>query len=286
MAIKIGVAIAPIANKLFEDIQKLVETIFVNEIGIKHIEIHTQFLDDFTEFWFNLSKKSGMSYSIHCPHMYFKIPTNFCSANAKDILISDEWLEKSIKYSKKLKVKNIIIHPDLPKDCKKSNAKQHGREILLEHIKRAISMLNKKQSILIETMPDKDYCLSTPNEFKKFLKNFNSKEKKHIGICWDIGHGIQAVGEKKKLNFPRLLKKQIKEIHISGIKKTNKRFKDHYPINEKNIKYLIKPIQELKKIKYNKKIVMEIITKNPADIAESNKILKKLIENTKNKSPF
>ncbi len=259
---KIGVSIKPIIQ-IAEDPQEIFETIFVEGVGFDYVEAHTDNLDDFEIFILKLIENLGIKFSLHCPHMYSSVKVNFCSANKKDIKNADHWLKKSIEYAKKLKAKNIIIHPDLPKNCSKKKA----LNILEKHIKNNINNLRNNQRILIENMPGKDYALSTPKEFKNFLKRF----KKQVFVCWDIGHEIGRF-RKQEFYFPKILKNKIKEVHISGVVN----YGDHHPLTKGNLK-LKECIESLKKIKYKDAIIFEIVTNNPLDIIESKEILDKFV---------
>lgn len=269
---KIGVAIAPLAHFL-EDIQEAGEVVFVREAGIKHVEIHTNFLDKYLNIFLKMSEETGITYSVHLPHMYFSVPTNYCSAVPETIKISDEWLAKSINYAKQIDAKNIIIHADIPEEC----SKQEALNLLEKHIRDNFALLNKGQRILIENMPGKNYSLSTPKEFKGFLKRF--KNSKKIGMCWDIGHEIQRHG-KLMFDFPNQLGSKIKEVHISGVHKSKNvhEYGDHYPINKESVLDLKKIGSLLKEINYNGVIIMEIITYNPAEIIESKNEVEKAVK--------
>jgi len=269
---KIGISIAPLlqAKEVFPDIQELIELLVSSEIGIKNFEIHTN--PDLIQLEIlKLFKVSGAKFSIHLPHIYSKPPINFCSTKPSDIKFAREALETSIEIAKELKAKNIIIHPDISKAC----TKQQAQEILRQHLKYGLNLINKDQFLLIENMPGKQYTFYSPAPMKKFIDSFNSKQ---IGACWDVGHAKIAIGN-KFLEFPKILKKQIKEVHILDVKKGKKsyeKYTDHHTLGS-GILNFNKIIKELKKIKFNNLIIMEIIPKEASGIEISKKILEKAI---------
>lgn len=258
---RVGISIKPVLP-LMEDMQEFLEDIFAELDGLKDIEVHTNDLDEFTIFLLNLAKKLKINYSVHCPHFYSSQKVNFCSGNKKDIENSELWLKKSIKYAKELKSKYITIHPDVSK-----LPKEEALKIFEKHIKGNLKYLNKRQKLLIENMPGEDYPLSTPNEFKHFLKRFDNR----VGVCWDVGHEIGRF-RNQNFEFPKTLKSKIKEVHISGVIK----FKDHYPLTKGNLN-LGGCIKSLRDINYNGAIIFEIVTKNPIDIINSKKEIDRFI---------
>jgi len=267
---KIGISIAPLleAKKVFPDIQELIELFITSEIGIKNFEIHRT-PDILQEKVFENLRKLGANFSIHLPHVYTKPSVNLCSSNKKDLQRARQILEKSIQLAKELKAKNIVLHPDIPK--KISN--KQGLKILKEHINYGLKLLNKNMFLLVENMPGKSYPLYSPLPMKKFVDSFNSKQ---IGICWDVGHAKLAI-KNKFLEFPRILKKRIKEVHIVDVIKEKNKLTDHHPLGS-GILNFNKIIKELKKAKFNGLIIMEIIPKEVSEIKTSIKILKKAIK--------
>lgn len=263
---KIAISIGPVL-KFFEDLQEILEILISKELGFNIIEIHTDFVDEHFAHLLKLSEKFNISYLTHLPHLYSKEKVNFCSANKKDFEKARFWMGKTIDIAKELNSKFITLHPDPPKKCSKNKAK----EILYNHIKKALSKLNKKQMILIENMPSSKYTLSTPQEIRDFIKKFKSKQNQ-IGCTWDTTHSIIAI-DKKYLNFPLVLGNKIKEVHISDIKNGG----DHLPLGkgDLNLKEIIK---NLRKIKYNGNIVFEIVTDNIKDIKNSKDILKRALK--------
>lgn len=259
---RIGISIKPVLP-IMGDIQEFLEDIFIELDDMRDIEVHTNDLDEFTIFLLNLAKKKKVQYSVHCPHMYSQQKINFCSSTPEDIENADIWLEKSIKYAKELKSKYIIIHPDVPKKASNTQA----LDILEKHIKQNLKFLARNQQILIENMPDKEYALSTPQEFREFLRKFNNR----VGVCWDVGHEIERF-RNQEFMFPKILKSKIKEVHVSGVVN----FHDHYPLTKGNLK-IMKFVEILKKIKFRGMIILEIVTENPLDIINSKKVLDKFI---------
>ena len=267
---KIGICIAPLlqAKHIFPDLQQLLELLLSSEIGIKHFEIHT--IPDLFELEvLKLFKASGAQFSIHAPHMYTNPPLNFCSANKADIKAAREELETSIKWAKELSASHIILHPDVPKACTKKQA----LELLREHIEYGLKLIGKNQFLLLENMPGKEYTLHSPAEMKKFIDSFKSKQ---IGVCWDIGHAYLLM-KNKFLDFPKILGKRIKECHFVDVRKTGKKFTDHYPLGSGFLNYN-KIIQELKASGFNNLIIMEIIPNEASGIDISKKVLEKAIK--------
>jgi len=226
-----------------------------------HIELHSKFLDEFLVFFLELIEKSKINFSVHMPHMYSKEKVNLCSAVKKDKEKACYWLKKSIHLSKELNAKYIILHPDVPKKC----SKEKGREVLEKHIKDNMNLLKKNQMFLIENMPSKDYCISNVEEMKEFLKKF---DKSKVGCVWDIAHSYFVMKD-RFLQFPKVLEKSIKEIHICDFGKNGE---DHLVLS--------KGIMNIKKIgnsikKFKVPLILEIKPENIDDISNSRKILKK-----------
>lgn len=260
---KIGIAIAPLF-RYFEDFQEILELLVAKELDFNLIEIHTNFIDDYLLYLLKLSERFNIAYTVHIPHLYDKEKVNFCSANKSDIKKAEFWLNKSIKIAKQLKSKFITIHPDPSKNCSKEKAK----EILYEHIKSGLKQLNKNQKILIENMPSLEYTLADPKEIKEFIKKFKTNQ---VACTWDVTHAKIAIN-KRYIDFPKILKNKIKEVHISDIKNN----KDHLPLKKGNLN-ISKIIKALKDINYKGNIILEICTDNIKDIENSLSILDKNI---------
>lgn len=266
---KIGITIAPLlqAKHIFPDLQQLLELLLSSEIGIKHFEIHT--IPDLFELEIlKIFKASGATFSIHAPHMYTNPPLNFCSANKEDIKAARQGLETSIKWAKELGASHIIIHPDVPKA-----SKAEALELLREHINYGLKLINKNQLILLENMPGKEYALHSPAEMKKFIESFKSNQ---LGVCWDVGHAYILL-KNKFLDFPKILGKLIKEVHMVDVRKTGKKYTDHYPLGSGILDFK-KIIKALKKAKFNNLIVMEIIPDEASGIDISKKVLERAIK--------
>ncbi len=268
---KIGITIYPLleAENIFPTAQELIELLISSEIGLNHFEVHTNKVDLLEEEILKLIKASGAKFSVHAPYIYKDTLINFCSAKPKDIIEARKWLEKSITLAKELNAKNIIIHPDMPKKCTRKQAE----EILRQHLNYGLKIINKDQYLLLENLPGKKYTFFSPAPMKKFIGSFHSRQ---LGVCWDIGHAKQAIGN-SYLSFPRILKNLIKECHFSDIKKTRKGLTDHYPLGSGILNFK-KIIRELKKINFSGLIVMEIIPKEAGEIAISKKVLEQAIK--------
>jgi len=255
---RIGISIWP-------EILNAPEFLKLKDLEFKDIEVHTNDDEKFKAFLLDYAKKLGLRFSVHCPHAYYDANVNFCSDKPEVMENSDFWLKKSIKYAKELDARHIIIHPDILKDI----SRQDALIILESHLKNNLKLLDKSQRILIENMPDDRYGLSTPEEFKDFLKRFDDR----VAVCWDVGHEIHRF-RNQNFEFPKLLGQRIKEVHISGVVN----FNDHYPLTKGNLD-LAGCMESLKKINYKGAIIFEILTKNPADIIESKKEIERFIKN-------
>lgn len=253
---KVGIAIEPIFRYI-QDEQEVLEILISEELSFKLIEVHAEFGDKYLPL---LLKKFNVKYTIHAPHMFSKEEINFCSENKKDIEKARFWLKKSINLAKQLNSKFIILHPDLPVNCQKHRAK----EILYDHIKYGLRLINKNQMILIENMPSRRYTLSKPKEIKDFVSSLKSSR---VGCVWDIPHSKLAMGN-KYLEFPKILRNKIKEVHISDIK--NK--KDHLPLGKGNLN-IKEVIKNLKDINYKGDIILEILSGDIYHIKKSKDIL-------------
>jgi len=263
---KLGVSIKPVFGEA-KDLQEFFESLFVKEAGFDHIEVHTNDLDVLEAALLETVEKTGVKFSIHCPHMFSDEKVNFCSADKGDIAKADEWFRKSIEYGKKLKAKNIVIHPDQNINC----SKEEALKLFDKHIRDHLGLLGKGQRILIENMPGDMYPLSLAGEFGEFLIGFDER----VGVCWDIGHEIVRK-QKQEFDFPRVLEEKIKEVHISGLRKKGGKFSDHFSLVGGDL-HLDECIGELKKIKFKGPIIFEVVTKNPMDIIESKKVIEKFI---------
>ena len=182
---KVGISIKPVLP-LMEDLQEFLEDIFAELDDMKDVEVHTNDLNEFTIFLLNLAKKLKIRYTVHCPHFYSEYKVNFCSNKKEDIENAEYWLKKSIKYAKELKSKYIVLHPDVSKNTQKREA----LDILEKHIKTNLRFLKNGQKILIENMPGEEYPLSTPSEFKHFLKRFDIKKN----ISKFKNNGVVVIG--------------------------------------------------------------------------------------------
>lgn len=265
--IKIGVSIKPVVS-IMKDLQEFLEDIFADAEGLKDVEVHTNDLDEFDIFLLEIAEKLGVRYSIHCPHFYSEARVNLCSSEKKEFENAEFWLEKSVDYAKKLDAKNIIIHPDKPGE---GASKKEALDVLERHIRNNLKGLSSGQKILVENMPDEKYALSTPEEFKIFLKRFKGKFANKVGVCWDVGHEI-ARFKKQEFIFPKKLKSKIKEVHVSGVEN----FHDHLSLTKGNLK-LKDFVKSLKDIKYNGAVIFEIVTENPIEIIESKRMIEKFL---------
>lgn len=264
---KIGIAIAPLfqAKHLFPTLQELLELFVSEEQGIRYFEIHTN-LDILELEAFRLLKENGAKFSVHIPHAYSGTPTNFCSADKKEIKNARKWLEKSIELARELGAKNITLHPDQPKNCTKKQAE----EIFKNHIKYGLEIIDKDMFLLIENMPKKEFLYHSPLTMKKIVDSFKNKQ---VGVTYDIGHA-KVTNSEKFLDFPKILKHRIKECHFSDYIKGNG---DHHPLGSGEFDFK-KIIKELKKINFDGLIVMEILPKEIGEIEISRKVLEKAIK--------
>ncbi len=253
---KIGIALYPLSEN-FSRIQEIFEILISSELGFRHIELSSEFLNNkLIDF---ISSKD-ITYSLHLPHLY-SIKINFCNPKRSEFVKAEKWFKKSISFSKKLKANLMTIHPDPLKN------KELGKKILEKHLLNNLDLLNKKQKILLENMPGSKYTIFSPEEILEFI----SLDKKRLGATWDIGHSIISL-KNNFLHLPDVLKNNIKEIHISGVKKGI----DHYPITNKNIP-LKSIFNKIKEIKFKGPIVMEIIPKTIEEIIISKRTLEKFI---------
>ncbi|MBI2547254.1 MAG: sugar phosphate isomerase/epimerase [Candidatus Aenigmarchaeota archaeon] len=254
--IKVGISIYPLLMEL-ADLQEILEALFVNEIGIRHIEVHSEYLDENIDVFLKLLETSGVKYTMHAPHdATKKTKVRLCSALKKDIELGDYWLTKSIEFAKELGVKLITLHPDRFVYATKGRAK----EILRTHLSKALEKLDKGMMLLLENMPDRNYTITTPEDMKDFIKLMGSKK---IGCTWDVTHSKLAIGE-NFLDFPKVLKKNIKHVHLCDIKGR----RDHFPLGTGELDLSVVS-NSLKKINYSGIVNLEIVTSNPLDLVDS-----------------
>lgn len=181
----------------------------------------------------------------------------------------DEYL-KCLKIFRKLKVKLVNVHPDLPSDMpdperiinynigffKKiaSEAKKYNIKIMMENTKAFFNELEIIGKIL-DDVPS-------------------------LKLHWDVGHAnLGNEGEKKtKLVFHNF-KNKIVHLHFSD---NNGQEDQHLPLGTGNINWAF-IVKTLKEYKYNKTITLEIHTPDLSYLLFSRDKLKFLIENVKEK---
>jgi len=254
---KIGIALYPLRYENFSRTQEIFEILISSELGFNHMELSSEFLNNKI---INFISSREITYSLHLPHLY-SIKVNFCSPKKSKFKEAENWIKKSISISKKLNASLMTIHPDPHRN------KKVGKNILEKHLLNNLDALNKKQRILLENMPGSNYTIFSPEEILDFI----SLDKKRLGATWDIGHSIIALKD-NFLHLPNILKNNIKEVHISGMKNNQ----DHFPLTSKNLPLKI-IFKKLKEIKFNGPVVLEIIPKSIEEIITSKKVLEKFI---------
>lgn len=258
---QIGISLEPVFRH-FNDIQEVLEILLSEQLGFNFIELHSHLIDKYLLIFLELSERLGIRYSIHLPHSASTVKVNFCSAKKVDIETADIWLAKSIEFAKKLKSSEITLHPDLPFEC----SKEEARTILAQHITKHIDSLDKNQVILIENMPSFKYALSTPVQILDFITTL---DKKRIGINLDLAHYFVL----KKPEIPKKLGKLLREVHLSDIKENND---SHLPLGKGELS-IKESIEILKQLKYKNYIILEVLTSNIEDILESKRLLEKYL---------
>lgn len=264
MKVAVGISIYPLILEM-TDLQEILEAILVEDIGFKHIELHSEYLDRYIDTFLKLLENTGVSYTMHVPHdATKKIKVKLCSSLKKDIEFGDFWLKKSIGFAKDLGIKLLTIHPDRPVKATKRDA----MKILCDHISLALDNMDCDMRLLLENMPADNYTISTPEVMKEFIKSVGSRQ---LGCTWDVTHSKLAIGE-RFLEFPRINKNHIKHVHLCDIRGR----RDHFPLGTGKLN-LSHVIESLKQIKYSGIINLEIVTKNPEELIRSKTAVEQLL---------
>ena len=262
---EVGVSIDPLIIEM-TDLQEVFEVLLAEDMGFKHIELHTEYLDKYIGTFLKLLETTGLKYTLHVPHdARKKVKVKLCSSLEKDIKFSDYWLIKSIDFAKDLNAKLLTIHPDRPVNSTKEKAKN----VLKQHILKALEHMDSDMKLLLENMPADNYTITTPEEMKDFIRDVGIKQ---VGCTWDIAHSVLAIGS-KFLEFPKILKNHIRNVHLCDVKGDN----DHLPLGTGTLD-LTGAVNSLSKMHYSDVINLEIVTNNPLDIVNSKSMVEKLIK--------
>lgn len=156
-------------------------------------------IKDYDTFNFDIFKKENLTCLIHSTFENIDIS----SFNEWERVRSVREVEKSIPISKKLNVKNVIVH---------SSSKLNDENKRIESLKKSLdSLIEIKETgkifgveILVENLPS-GYLCNNEKEIQFFIDNgFN--------LCFDFGHSLLTFKEPLKIleNF----KDHIKVLHL------------------------------------------------------------------------
>jgi len=255
---KVGVSMLYCLGEPFNRMVKRLGT-----IGTRYIEI----LDDGTH---ELDKKRvvtlkeaaksySLEYSVHAPFA----DINIASPSKNMLNASMKRLKQSMVYTNMLDAKLWVFHPGAKTGIGQfypgADWKQNNESIQELYDKAEEYGIN----IALENLPAKYYFfMSKPEEFVRFYRETNLP----IGIVMDVGH---AHLEGQIEPFFNMLADKIVHIHASD---NNGLDDQHLGIGEGKIDY--KWFQQtLKKMGYNKSVIIESMT----DVPESVKKLKHLL---------
>ncbi|MCL2289016.1 MAG: sugar phosphate isomerase/epimerase [Candidatus Bathyarchaeota archaeon] len=255
---KVGVSML---YSLHESFNRMVKRL--NNENTKYIEILDDGTHELDKNRVNLLKEAAASYdleyTVHAPFA----DINIASPSPTMLNASLTRLTKSLYHAHALDAKLWVLHPGARTGISQfypgEEWKQNVRSI--QELYAVAEQLGV--NIAIENLPAKYwFTMSRPEDFQKFYK----ETELPIGIVLDIGHS--SLENQTYLFFEQLADK-IAHIHVSDNKGVDD---DHLGIGYGAIDYSL-VAKTLKKIGYNKRVIIESCDHMP----ESLKNLKKLL---------
>ncbi|MCL2359631.1 MAG: sugar phosphate isomerase/epimerase [Nitrososphaerota archaeon] len=205
------------------------------------------------------AKSYGLTYSIHAPFS----DVNIGSIIKPMLNASLKRLKQSLINASAIDAKMWVFHP-----AQRTGIGQFYPDADFKNMCRNIEMLFAQAeelgvNIALENMPGKYWFLmSTPEEFRRMYRETNLP----VGITLDLGH---ANLEGQIQPFVDELADKIVHIHASN----NQGSEDqHNGVDDGSIDY-VAFIESLKKIGYDKTIIVESITNVPQSIARLKQLL-------------
>jgi sugar phosphate isomerase/epimerase len=235
----------------------------LSTMGTKYIEILDDGTHDLNKVRINQLKEAkkslGLTYSLHAPFADINI-----ASPVKPMLdASIKRLKKSLKNANDIDAKMWVFHPGqrtgIGQFYPNADFKQMCESIRELYTEAEEYGLN----IALENLPAKYWFLmSTPQEFQRLYKETNLP----IGITLDLGH---ANLEGQVEPFVNQLADKIVHVHASNNDGSDDQ---HNGVDEGNIDYNWFA-NELKKIGYDKAVVVESMRKVPESIAKLKQLL-------------
>jgi sugar phosphate isomerase/epimerase len=229
----------------------------------KHIEIFDDATHDLNKSRIlqlkEAAKSYGLTYSVHAPFS----DINIGSIIKPMLNASLKRLKQSLINASAIDAKMWVFHP-----AQRTGIGQFYPDADFKNMCQSIELLFAQAeelgvNIALENMPGKYWFLmSTPEEFRRMYRETNLP----VGITLDLGH---ANLEGQIQPFINELADKIVHIHASN----NQGSEDqHNGIDDGNIDY-VAFTESLKKIGYNKTIIVESITNVPQSIARLKQLL-------------
>ncbi len=206
-----------------------------------------------------IAKSFDLEYSMHAPFA----DINIASPSKTMLTASMKRLKQSMVYANTLGAKLWVFHPGA-----KTGIGQFYPDADWKQNNQSIQELYKTAeeygvNIALENLPAKYYFLmSKPEEFARFYRETNLP----LGIVMDLGH---ANLEDQIEPFFKLLTDKIVHIHASDNDGSDDQ---HLGIGHGKIDYYSFQ-QTLKKIGYNKSVIIESITNVPQSIQKLKQLL-------------
>jgi sugar phosphate isomerase/epimerase len=205
------------------------------------------------------AKSYGLTYSVHAPFADINI-----GSPIKPMLnASLKRLKQSLQNASAIDAKMWVFHP-----AQRTGIGQFYPDADFKQMCRSIEQLYAQAeefgvNIALENLPGKYWFLmNTPEEYRRMYKETNLP----VGITLDLGH---ANLEGQIQPFINELADKIAHIHASN----NDGVSDqHNGVDDGNIDY-VRFAESLKKIGYNKTVVVESINKVPESIARLKQLL-------------
>jgi sugar phosphate isomerase/epimerase len=205
------------------------------------------------------AKSYGLTYSLHAPFADINI-----GSPAKPMLdASLKRLKQSLANARAIDAKMWVLHP-----AQRTGIGQFYPDADFKTMCQSIEELHTEAeeygvNLALENLPHKYWFLmSTPAEFMRLYKETNLP----IGITLDLGH---ANLEAQIQPFINQLADKIVHIHASNNDGTDDQ---HNGVEDGNIDYQ-QFAESLKKIGYDKTVVVESMRKVPESIAKLKKLL-------------
>lgn len=226
----------------------------VKKLGLEFVELTSSAFDDL-----NSCKKiiGNMKAGLHLPNIHDKGYDFSCRDRKTEIdhlinLINDNHQELNITY--------CLTHPP---ECDSISEKEKSIPFLLDNLKKL------KPPVIIENVQGWD-----EENFNNFYNQANSVlGEKLIGECFDAAHHI--LNGYNPVEFIENKYKNIRCVHLSDCKKG---VDAHLPLGLGGYLPTDKILEKMKKVDYSEFINLELLPRNPQDIAHIIKSYLKVIK--------